>query len=272
MTVSVGTATPTSAAAPVEARIALMERGPLRQDRRGALKNLPRVISRQPRCSRFGPRTVLFCPLWVTPAGPAVDEIGPRRARSTCRRFTRAEVQGGSVVVVRAYGCGSLSRTLITGRYDERPSPESSPLAVSGGRAEAQRSRPERPALFKSAVGPARDCGPPGSDAPLEPRLAVCCAGVRSTAGVGSRARSSPLPSGPPSVRPFVRQHGPAPAKASAPSPPTCPKSCCTSASWSASSMCATMPCSCCLCFRRAARPHRGADKMARWFWLARQG
>ena len=62
MTVSVGTATPTSAAAPVEARIALMERGPLRQDRRGALKNPPRVISRQQRCSRFGPRTVLFCP------------------------------------------------------------------------------------------------------------------------------------------------------------------------------------------------------------------
>src|SRR3954465_3721368 len=139
------------------------------------------------------------------------------------------------------------------------------------GRAEAQRSRPERPALSKSAVGPARACGPPGSGAPLEPRLTGCCAGVRSTAGVGSRARSSPLPSGLPSVRPFVRQHGPAPAKASAPSPPTCPKSCCTSASWSASSMCVTMPCSCCLCFRRAARPHRGADKMARWFWLARQ-
>ena len=166
--------------------------------------------------------------LWVTPAGPAVDETGSRRARSTCRRFTQAEVQGVSVVVVRACGCGSLPRTLITGRYDERPSPESSPLAVSGGRAEAQRSRPERPALSKSAVGPARDCGPPGSGAPLEPRLTGCCAGVRSTAGVGSRARSSPLPSGPPSVRPFVRQHGPAPAKASAPSPPTCSKSCCT--------------------------------------------
>ena len=129
---------------------------------------------------------------------------------------------------MRACGCGSLSRTLITGRYDERPSPESSPLAVSGGRAEAQRSRPERPALSKSAVGPARDCGPPGSGAPLEPRLTGCCAGVRSTAGVGLRARSSPLPSGPPSVRPFVRQHGPAPAKVSAPSPPTCSKSCCT--------------------------------------------
>ena len=97
---------------------------------------------------------------------------------------------------------------------------------MSGGRAEAQRSRPERPALSKSAVGPARDCGPPGSGAPLEPQLTGCCAGVRSTAGVGLQARSSPLPSGPPSVRPFVRQHGPAPAKASAPSPPTCSKSC----------------------------------------------
>jgi hypothetical protein len=54
-------------------------------------------------------------------------------------------------------GCGSLPRTLITGRDAERPSPESSPLvAVSGGRAEAQRSRPERPALSKSAGGPAR--------------------------------------------------------------------------------------------------------------------
>ena len=122
-------------------------------------------------------------------------------------------------------GCGSLPRTLITGRSAERPSPESSPLvAVSGGRAEAQRSRPERPALTKSAGGPARDCGPPGAGASREPRPTGCCAGVRSTAGVGSRARSSPLPSGPPSVRPLVRQHGPAPAKASAPSPPTCSK------------------------------------------------
>src|SRR4051794_19154652 len=271
MTVFVGTATPTSAAAPVEARIALMERGPLRQDRRGALKNLPRVISRQPRCSRFGPRTVLFCPLWVTPAGPAVDEIGPRRARSTCRRFTRAEVQGGSVVVVRAYGCGSLSRTLHPGRYDERPSPESSPLAVSGGRAEAQRSRPERPALFKSAVGPARDCGPPGSDAPLEPRLAVCCAGVRSTAGVGCGPVqvSSPQdrhPSGHSCVNTTLHpqkqalRHRRRARKAAARLRP------------GALRRCATMPCSCCLCFRRAARPRRGADKMARWFWLARQG
>src|SRR4051794_9981837 len=105
----------------------------------------------------------VFCPLWVTPAEPAVDEIGSRRARSTCRRFTRAEVQGVSVVVVRACGCGSLPRTLLAGRDAERPSPESSPfVAVSGGRAEAKRSRAERPALSKSAVGPARDCGPPG--------------------------------------------------------------------------------------------------------------
>ena len=42
--------------------------------------------------------------------------------------------------------------------------------AVSGGRAEAQRSRPERPALSKCAVGPTRDCGPPGSGAPLGAR------------------------------------------------------------------------------------------------------
>src|SRR3954466_6888258 len=69
-------------------------------------------------------------------------------------------------------GCGSLPITLITGRGAERPSPESSPLvAVSGGRAEAKRSRPERPALSQSAVGPARDCGPLGSGAPLEPDL-----------------------------------------------------------------------------------------------------
>src|SRR4051794_1463832 len=62
-----------------------------------------------------------------------------------------------------------LPRTLCAGRFDERPSPESSPLvAVSGGRAEAQRSRPERPALSKSAVGPARACGPPESGAPLD--------------------------------------------------------------------------------------------------------
>jgi len=173
---------------------------------------------------------------------------------------------------VRACGCGSLPRTLITGRYAERPSPESSQPAVSGGRAEAQRSRPERPALTKSAGGPARDCGPPRSGAPLEPRPTGCCAGVRSTAGVGSRAHSSPLPSGPPSIQPFVGQHGPAPAKASAPSPPTCSKSCGTAACWSASSTCVTVPCFCCLCFWRAARPCRGADEMARWFWLARQG
>src|SRR4051812_32314868 len=84
-------------------------------------------------------------------------------------------------------GCGSLPRTLITGRGAERPSPESSPLvAVSGGRAEAKRSRPERPALPKSAGGPARDCGPPGAGAPLEPQFTGYCAGVRSTAGVGS--------------------------------------------------------------------------------------
>jgi len=158
---------------------------------------------------------------------------------------------------VRACGCGSLPRTLITGRYAERPSPESSPVvAVSGGRAEAQRSRPERPALSKSAGGPARDCGPPGSGAPLEPQLTGCCAGVRSTAGVGLQARSSPLPSGPPSGPAIRASTRPCTRKSSAPSPPTC----------------ATMPCSCCLCFRRAARPHRGADKMARRVWLARQG
>jgi hypothetical protein len=128
----------------------------------------------------------------------------------------------GQNTQLRGHWASTAGKLNITGRYAERPSPESSPLvAVSGGRAEAKRSRPKRPALSKSAVGPARDCGPPRSGAPLEPRLTGCCAGVRSTVGVGSRARSSPLPSGPPSVRPFVRQHGPAPAKASAPSPPT---------------------------------------------------
>src|SRR3954470_18162158 len=91
------------------------------------------------------------------------------RSRDPRPRFTRAKVQGVSVVAVRACGCGPLPRTLITGRYAERPSPESSPVvAVSGGRAEAQRSRPERPALSKSAGGPARDCGPPGVGAPFD--------------------------------------------------------------------------------------------------------
>src|SRR3954452_14165797 len=152
--------------------------------------------------------------LRVIPAGPAVGETGSRRARSTYPRFTRAEVQGVGVVVVRACGCGSLPRNLLAGRYDERPSPESSPLAVSGGRAEAQRTRPERPALSKSAGGPARDCGPPGSGAPLEPRLTGCCAGVCSTAGVGCGPVQVPSPQDLHPVRPFVRQHGPAPTKA----------------------------------------------------------
>ena len=76
-----------------------------------------------------------------------------------------------SVLVVRACGRGPLPRTLGPGGHDERPSSESSLLvAASGGRAGAKRSRPERPALSKSAVGPARDCGPPGSGAPLEPQ------------------------------------------------------------------------------------------------------
>src|SRR5829696_2550865 len=91
-------------------------------------------------------------------------------------------------------GCGSLPRTLITGRYAERPSPESSPLvAVSGGRAEAKRSRPERPALSKSAVGPARDCGPPGSGALLRAQLAR----PRAHVYAGSTgAPSGPVPGG----------------------------------------------------------------------------
>src|SRR4051794_30088919 len=95
----------------------------------------------------------------------------PARAplRPTRPRFTLAEVQGVSVLVMRACGRGSLPRTVYAGRYDECPSLESSPLAAASGdeRAEAQRSRPERPALSQSAVGPARDCGPPGSGAPL---------------------------------------------------------------------------------------------------------
>src|SRR3954471_9779442 len=65
---------------------------------------------------------------------------------------------------MRACGRGPLPRTLGPGGHDERPSSESSLLvAASGGRAGAKRSRPERPALSKSAVGPARDCGPPGA-------------------------------------------------------------------------------------------------------------
>src|SRR3954447_4617453 len=94
-----------------------------------------------------------------------------------------------------ARGCGSLPRTLITGRYAERPSPESSPLAAHGERAEAQRSRPERPALSKSAVGPARDCGPPGSDAPLAPRLTglLCWGTLHRWRGVAGSFKSPPL-------------------------------------------------------------------------------
>src|SRR3954471_281527 len=91
---------------------------------------------------------------------------GGQGPHAGCWRFTRAKVQGVSVAVMRACGCGPLPRPLITGRDAERPSPESSPrVAVSGGRAAAQRSRPERPALTKSAGGPARDCGPPGAGA-----------------------------------------------------------------------------------------------------------
>src|SRR3954452_25343542 len=54
---------------------------PLRQDRRGALNSPPRVTIFQPLSSWFVPRTVLFCPLYVIPAEPAVDETGSRRAR-----------------------------------------------------------------------------------------------------------------------------------------------------------------------------------------------
>src|SRR3954469_19060219 len=61
-----------------------------------------------------------------------------------------------------------LPRTLRAGRSGERPSPESSRPTASGGQAEAQRSRPERPALSQSAVGPAGACGPPGAGAPLD--------------------------------------------------------------------------------------------------------
>src|SRR5215210_4595254 len=61
-----------------------------------------------------------------------------------------------------------LPKPLRAGRSDERPSPESSRPAACGGPAVAQRSRPERPALSQSAVGPARACGPPGAGAPLD--------------------------------------------------------------------------------------------------------
>jgi hypothetical protein len=51
-------------------------------------------------------------------------------------------------------GCGSLPRTLITGRSAERPSPESSPLvAVSGGRAEAKQARAARAVQERRRAG-----------------------------------------------------------------------------------------------------------------------
>src|SRR4051812_38103467 len=104
---------------------------------------------------------------------------------------------------MRACGCGPLPRTLRAGRNAERPSPESSPLAVSGGRAEAQRSRPERPALSKSAGGPARACGPPGSGAPLEPHsLGVVLGYALPLAWVAGPFKSPPLRT---AIRPVIR-------------------------------------------------------------------
>ena len=115
-----------------------------------------------------------------------------RPARSTCRRFTRAEVQGVSVLVVRACSCGSPPRTLLR-RYAEQPSPESSPLAVSGGRAEAQRSRPSGPRCPRAPEGRRGTVDPRGRARRLNPdSLPGCSAGVRSTAGEGARARSQP--------------------------------------------------------------------------------
>ena len=90
------------------------------------------------------------------------------RIAVTSPRVLLTRSPGVSVVVVRVCGCGSLPRTLRTGHSDERPSPESSLPAARGGQAVAQRSRPERPALTKSAGGPARACGPPGSGAPFD--------------------------------------------------------------------------------------------------------
>ena len=104
--------------------------------------------------------------------------------------------------VMRACGCGPLPRPLITGRDAERPSPESRPLVAASGpkRSGAGPSGPRCQERRRGTVDPrgrARHVNPD----PLGVGL-----GGRSTAGVGSRARSSPLPSGPPSVRPFVRQ------------------------------------------------------------------
>src|SRR4051794_32338113 len=85
-----------------------------------------------------------------------------------------------------------LPRPLRAGRSDERPSPESSLPTASGGQAVAQRSRSERPALSKSAGGPARACGPPGSGASLDrPRTAGILVGINRliAATAGPRLR-----------------------------------------------------------------------------------
>src|SRR3954471_6454895 len=98
---------------------------------------------------------------------PAGSQPGHPRPHPSPSSPGLADGQGS---VPRPDPASNEGKLNITGRDAERPSPESSPLvAVSGGWAEAQRSRPERPALSKSAVGPARDCGPPGAGAPLEP-------------------------------------------------------------------------------------------------------
>src|SRR4051795_6158095 len=73
---------------------------------------------------------------WCKPWGG--DQLGARITRP--RRANGKPYSGinsALIMVVRACGCGHLPRPLLAGCYDERPSPEPSPLAVSGERAEA---------------------------------------------------------------------------------------------------------------------------------------
>jgi hypothetical protein len=112
--------------------------------------------------------------LRVIPAGPAVDETGSRRARSTCPRFTRAEVQGVGVVAVRACGCGPFQEPCLQGApISGRPrSPaRSSPRA---GRSEAEQARAARAVQERRRAG--EGLWAPGSGTPLERRLTGRCA------------------------------------------------------------------------------------------------
>jgi hypothetical protein len=100
----------------------------------------------------------------IDDASFVVRFVGYRTLGNVCSVYVGTEA---AAVQISAAGLLLRIRNPWYGRYDERPSPESSPFAASsGGQAEAKRSGPERPALSKSAGGPARDCGPPGAGAP----------------------------------------------------------------------------------------------------------